>query len=103
MNKVKLLEQIAESCNIYIHDYETENDILIADSHFLKFELHDDKIVVSDSSVIPGHLMKPVIDEYLPFTIRYTDTNFTKVLLDTVEEVHDKLFYAEYREEHDEE
>jgi hypothetical protein len=103
MNKVKLLEQIAETCNIHFYDYETENDTVVAKSHFLKFELFDDKIVVSDKTMLPGHLMKTVIDEYLPFTIRYTDTNFTKVLLDTVEEVNDKLFYAEYREEHDEE
>jgi len=101
MNKVKLLEQIAIECNIHFNDFETINDVLIAKSHFLQFELYDDKIVVSDKTVLPGHLMKPVIDEYLPFTIRYTDTNFTEVLLETVEEVNDKLFYAEYSEEHD--
>lgn len=103
MNKVKLLEQIQNDCDIHIIDFATENDVLIANSHFLKFELYDDKIVVSDKTMLPGHLMKPIIDEYLPFTMRYTDTNFTKVLLDTVEELNDKLFYAEYSEEHDEE
>ena len=103
MNKVKLLEQIADKCNIHFNDYETENDVLVAKSHFLKFELYDDKIVVSDKTMLPGRLMRSVIDEHLPITLRYTENKFESILFELVEEVNDKLFYAEYSEEHEEE
>lgn len=103
MNKIKLIEEIANKCNIHFNDYETENNVVIAESHFLKFELYDDKIVVSDKTTLPGPLMRSVIEECLPITLRYSDTKFESILFELVEEVHDKLYYAEYREEHEEE
>jgi len=99
MNKIKLLEQIANECNIHFYDFETENDVVIAKSHFLKFELYNDKIVISDKTVLPNDLMKSIIKEYLPITLRYADTKFESILFEMVEEVHDKLFYAEHDEE----
>jgi hypothetical protein len=103
MNKVKLLDDIAEKCDIHFYDFETENDVIIAKSHFLKFELYDDKIVISDKTMLPGHLMKPIIDQYLPITMRYAENKFESILFELVEEVSDKLFYAEYVEEHGDE
>jgi hypothetical protein len=102
MNKIKLLELISDKCDIHFHNFETTNDTVIADSHFLQFVCHDDKIVINDKTVLPGHLMKSIIDDYLPISLRYSEVNFEEKLIELVEIVHDKLFYAEYNENHEE-
>jgi hypothetical protein len=96
MNKLQIIK-LLEDNGIHFHDIEYNDASIIAKSHFLVYTIYDKSVILEDKSVLPGPIMKNIIQEYLPTTIEINDD--IKILLDTIQEIERKLYFAEQMDE----
>lgn len=103
MNKLFLLEQIQQYTDVNFTSFEQHDDTLIAHSYFFDIHLGTEDIKIVDTYTYPGPRLKKYVSEYLPVTLRYDLFEFYTVLLDTVDDVYEKCYVCEIRDNDEEE
>lgn len=102
MNIEELIKNVSIDTDIYFHEFEQHNDVIVAKSHFFDFYFGPTYVEVIDRYVLPGPIYNEYIKEVLPFRIDYIVDNYYNILVDTMNEIHSNCIGAEYRDEEEE-
>jgi hypothetical protein len=96
---VTLVNDISNDTGIYFNSFEQDNEFVIAKSHFCDFRFGPTYIEIVDSYNMPGPRLRLHLEENLPFRIDYEVDNYYDILVDTINEIHDKCIACEYKDE----
>ena len=99
MNIERILKEIADDTGIHFHSFEQDSDIIIAKSHFFDFHFGPTSVDVISNYTLPGPRLKDYLETMLPFGIDYIVDNYYDILVEAMNEIHQKCIVCEYRDE----
>lgn len=94
-----LIKNVSKDTDIYFHEFEQHDDVIVAKSHFFDFYFAPTYVEVVDSYVLPGPKHSEYIKEVLPFRIEYIVDDYYNILVDTMSEIYENCIGAEYKDE----
>ena len=102
MNLEKLIKDVSVDADIYFHDFEQINDVIVAKSHFFDLHFGPERVDVIFDYPVPGPKLKEYSLERLPFYLDYSEDKFYDMLVDILDDLQTKFIALEYRDEEEE-